>query len=72
MVPNPGRIGIISDILWVQNLGNEFGPKMVFLDTLGLAVKQVTEVKLKPLIFNVVLGLGLATFPPLQTERAVR
>jgi hypothetical protein len=24
----------MSDILWVQNLGNEFGPKMVFLDTL--------------------------------------
>ena len=27
----------MSDILWVQNLGNEFGPKMVFLDTLHYA-----------------------------------
>jgi hypothetical protein len=26
----------MSDILWVQNPGNEFGPKMAFLDTLLL------------------------------------
>jgi hypothetical protein len=24
----------MSDILWVQKPGNEFGPKMAFLDTL--------------------------------------
>jgi hypothetical protein len=26
----------MSDILWVQKPGNEFGPKMAFLDTLDL------------------------------------
>jgi hypothetical protein len=34
--PKPSGIGIMSDILWVQKPGNEFGPKMAFLDTLGL------------------------------------
>ena len=29
----------MSDILWVQKPGNEFGPKMAFLDTLILDVQ---------------------------------